>query len=192
MKTNYAILYSSVASLVAVAILVAFAISGSPGTYDSTHDFINDVGQLGNTDDVTRTVEVRIRDNVFQPEKIIIEQGETVRFNISNDGVFVHEFYIGSPKMHSIRQKETAMMVERGMIELGGINYGMMDMDMNGRQIMRHYDTNGVLLEPGDSTEIIWQFGRESILEYACNLPGYYDSGMVGTFGFSSTATKTN
>ena len=46
--------------------------------------------------------------------------------------------------------------------------------------LMSHDDPNSVLLEPGDSGEVIWKFTEARALEFACNMPGHYDSGMIG------------
>ena len=42
-----------------------------------------------------------------------------------------------------------------------------------------------VLLEPGQSGEIIWRFPDLATLEFACNVPGHYQSGMVGRIQLS-------
>ena len=36
------------------------------------------------------------------------------------------------------------------------------------------------MLEPNKSGEIIWKFSKDISLEMACNIPGHYESGMVG------------
>ena len=61
-----------------------------------------------------------------------------------------------------------------------------MAMDMGDGQMMKHDDPNSKLLEPGETMEIIWTFNKEAALEFACNIPGHYDSGMVGEFEFST------
>jgi len=40
------------------------------------------------------------------------------------------------------------------------------------------------LLEPGKSGEVIWKFTKPTKLEFACNVPGHYQSGMVGKIKF--------
>ena len=46
-----------------------------------------------------------------------------------------------------------------------------------------HDDPNSVLLEPGKSGEIVWTFPKDAdvAIEFACNVPGHYQSGMVGS-----------
>ena len=119
-------------------------------------------------------------DNLYSPENIEVKKGETVRFVLKNKGEFVHEFNIGTAKMHKAHQKEMMMMVEHGVLEPDKINYARMKMDMGGGKTMEHNDPNSALLEPTKSVQIIWKFDTDSKLEFACNIPGHYESGMVG------------
>jgi uncharacterized cupredoxin-like copper-binding protein len=45
---------------------------------------------------------------------------------------------------------------------------------------MKHDDPNSVLVEPGKTAELTWTFTKASGLEFACNIPGHYQAGMVG------------
>ena len=60
------------------------------------------------------------------------------------------------------------------------IDHDMMKMDMGGGKTMEHNDPNSALLEPGKSGEVIWKFTKAMELEFACNVPGHYEAGMVG------------
>ncbi|MFD2207660.1 cupredoxin domain-containing protein [Kiloniella antarctica] len=135
------------------------------------------IGKAGDVSQVTRTIEVNLEDNFFTPEKITVDKNQTVRFLISNSGEFVHEFNIGTAAMHEEHQKEMMMMIDHGMLEVDKINR---DMKMGDGEAMSHDDPNSVLLEPGESAEIIWRFPESAELEFACNVPGHYESGMVG------------
>ena len=77
------------------------------------------------------------------------------------------------------------MMVEHGVLEADRINYERMKMKMSGGKTMEHDDPNSILLEPGKSDEIIWKFTNATEMEFACNVPGHYDAGMVGQFHFN-------
>ena len=46
--------------------------------------------------------------------------------------------------------------------------------------MMKHDDPNSVLVEPGKSAELTWTFAKATRLEFACNIPGHYQAGMVG------------
>ena len=109
-----------------------------------------------------------------------VKKGETIRFVLKNKGEVVHEFNIGTAKMHKAHRKEMMMMVEHGVLEPDRINHVRMKMDMGGGKTMEHNDPNSALLEPKKSAEIVWKFSSDAKLEFACNIPGHYESGMVG------------
>ena len=141
-------------------------------------------GAPGNLGEVDRTVRVALEDVYFEPEKINVRAGETIRFVLTNNGDLVHEFNIGTPHMHAEHQEEMQMMVDHGVLEPDRINFKMMKMKMPDGTTMEHDDPNSVLLEPNGTAEIVWKFAKAMELEFACNIPGHYDAGMAGTFEF--------
>ena len=148
------------------------------------HGAASSIGEPGVASEITRTIEITMLDNLFEPESITVKKGETVKFIIKNKGEFVHEFNIGTAAMHAHHQEEMMMMMEHGVLEADKINHDMMKMDMGGGKTMEHNDPNSVLLEPSKSAEIIWKFSKETELEFACNVPGHYESGMMGKVKF--------
>ena len=156
----------------------------SSGSHDGGHGAKTNIGMPGKATAATRTIEINMLDNLYEPESISVKEGETVRFVIKNSGEFVHEFNIGTAAMHANHQKEMMMMVEHGVLEADKINHDMMKMDMGGGKTMEHDDPNSVLLEPGKSGEVVWTFAKASKIEFACNVPGHYDSGMMGQVKF--------
>jgi uncharacterized cupredoxin-like copper-binding protein len=142
------------------------------------------IGEPGNASEADRTLTVEMHDNYYEPEAIEVKPGETVRFVVENKGSIVHEFNIGTPAMHEGHQKEMMMMVEHGVIQGDKLNEEMMDMDMGNGQSMKHNDPNSVLLEPGQSKEVVWTFTDKGGIEFACNIPGHYQSGMYGEVNF--------
>jgi uncharacterized cupredoxin-like copper-binding protein len=140
----------------------------------------NAAGEPGKKADVSRTLEIDMTENRYSQEKITVKAGETIRFMIHNKGELVHEFNIGTPTMHKGHQKEMMMMVDHGVLEADRINHARMKMDMGGGRTMEHNDPNSALLEPGKSKTIIWKFSNAGTFEFACNVPGHYDAGMVG------------
>lgn len=166
------------------AILIAGWLIAGPavaaGSHSGGHGHPMEFGEPGKASEVSRTIEVTMGDNYFEPEKIQVKTGETVRFVVKNEGAFVHEFNIGTAAMHAAHQKEMTMMVEHGALEADKINHDMMKMDMGGGKTMEHNDPNAVLLEPGQSEEVVWKFAGSTDLEFACNVPGHYQAGMMG------------
>jgi uncharacterized cupredoxin-like copper-binding protein len=163
----------------------------TPGTMQGTipgtghgagagHGPSNAAGEPGKESEVSRTVTIDMTDNRYSIEEITVKAGETIRFVISNKGRLVHEFNIGTPDMHKGHQKEMMMMVDHGVLEADRINHARMKMDMGGGRTMEHNDPNSILLEPGKSKAIVWTFSNAGTFEFACNVPGHYDAGMVG------------
>ena len=74
------------------------------------------------------------------------------------------------------------MMMDHGMLTPTGIDHAMMKMDHSkmGMPQMKHDDPNAVLVAPGKTGELVWTFPRDARLEFACNIPGHYQTGMVG------------
>jgi len=131
----------------------------------------------------TRTVEVLLQDISFSPKSLDVKAGETVRFVLVNKGQLLHEFNLGDAAMHASHQQEMLKMQSSGMLTPTGMKIGGMDHsamghgDMGG---MKHDDPNSVLVEPGKTAELTWTFSKAGALEFACNIPGHYQAGMVG------------
>ncbi len=145
-----------------------------------THAGVEAIGKPGNASDRTRTIEVTMYDNYYEPETIDIREGETVRFVIRNGGDLVHEFNIGTAKGHMAHQGEMMMMVEHGVLEADRINWDAAKKMQASMGHGAHDDPNSTLLEPGQTGEIVWTFPEHATLEFACNVPGHYDAGMMG------------
>jgi uncharacterized cupredoxin-like copper-binding protein len=167
-----------------LALLVPAAWAAGKHAGGHGHPISGVFGEPGKAANVARTVEITMRDNFYEPEKVTVAEGETVRFVVKNAGELVHEFNIGTAHSHEEHQKEMQMMVEHGVLEADKINYERMKMDMGGGKTMEHDDPNSVLLEPGKSGEIVWKFTQAAELEFACNVPGHYHAGMVGVIHF--------
>ena len=142
------------------------------------------VGQPGKAKNVDRTVAITMMDNYFEPESVSVKPGETIRFTVKNEGALVHELNIATASMHEAHQEEMQMMVEHGVLKGDRIDKEAMNMDMGNGQTMSHDHANSVLLEPGQSGEIIWKFSKPGELEFACNVPGHYQAGMYGDIDF--------
>ncbi|PHQ73188.1 cupredoxin domain-containing protein [Marinobacter sp.] len=168
--------------IVAVAAMSMSAVTLAAGAHGGGHGASS--GEPGKASEASRTITVEMYDNYYEPEEITVEPGETVRFVVKNEGSLVHEFNIGTPSMHEGHQKEMMKMVEHGVIQGSKLNQDMMEMDMGDGKSMKHDDPNSVLLEPGQSKEVVWKFTDQGDIEFACNVPGHYQSGMYGEVNF--------
>ena len=107
-------------------------------------------GQPGNETNISRTIEVDIRDDTgFSIDNMEVRAGETIRFVVRNLGRMRHEIRIGDPDY----QLAHAEMVRR-------------------MPAVEHDDPNAIIVAPGESGWIIWQFGSSAVVELACHLSG--------------------
>ena len=137
------------------------------------------IGEKGKLSEVNRTIEIKMYDNYFEPNEIIIKKGETIKFIVSNYGELVHEFNIATKEMHIKHQPEMMKMVENQILLADKIDKKKMKEMAKKDHSMAHSHSNSVLLEPNEIGEIIWKFSTNANLEVACNVPGHYEIGMV-------------
>ena len=116
-------------------------------------------GSPGKESEASRTVKIQAADTMrFDPAKLQIKQGETIRFAITNVGRIKHEFAIGdraTQRAHETMMKKMANM--------------------------KHDDDAAtVSLEPGETKTLVWKFDKRPAapIEIACHEPGHYDAGM--------------
>ena len=110
-----------------------------------------------------RTIEIVAYDNMrFEPDRITVEPGETVRFRVRNAGKIQHSFTLGTSEYHSRHDQEM--------------------MRMPADQIPSHMDDslNGVVVQPGQIETLTWRFSEDAPIRFACHIPGHYPAGMVG------------
>ena len=163
------------------ACVLAFSVSAvaSPGSHA-------EIGQPAAAASATRTVNIEMTDLAFSPKTLEVKAGETVRFVLVNKGQLLHEFNLGDAAMHAEHQKEMLKMQQSGAMTTTGMDHAGMDHGAMGQGSMpmagmTHDDPNSVLVEPGKTAELTWTFSGTRDREFACNVPGHYQAGMVGT-----------
>jgi uncharacterized cupredoxin-like copper-binding protein len=119
------------------------------------------VGKPGKAEDVDRVINVSMRETedgvmIFEPAEFEFEPGETIRFNIKNDGELEHEFVLDTVEQNVVHKTMMAQMN------------------------MEHDDPNSIRLDAGAEGAVIWTFANEGTFEFACLIPGHYESGMHG------------
>jgi uncharacterized cupredoxin-like copper-binding protein len=172
--------FAKLAGVAAALTLSAFPINAFAAGGHGAAGKTGPHGAPGNVGEVSRTIEITMRDNFYEPEEINIEEGQTIRFVVTNAGEFVHEFNIATPAMHKAHAPEMMMMVEHGVLEPDRINWAAAEEMKASMGHGMHEEGNSILLEPGETGELIWKFPKHAALEFACNIPGHYDSGMAG------------
>ena len=137
------------------------------------------IGSKGNVTDVTRVIKVIMYDNYYEPSSFQIKKGETIKFEVENAGMLVHEFNIANKMMHMKHQPEMVKMAENGILLAFSIDKEKMKKMAKMDKSMGHSHSNSVLLEPKQKGDIIWKFDNAVNIEVACNVPGHYQAGMI-------------
>ncbi|MEZ9119211.1 cupredoxin family protein [Vibrio cyclitrophicus] len=88
--------------------------------------------------------------------KVDIESNDVVQFVVMNTGKIDHEFSIGSA---SEQLEHREMMKNMG-------NHA-------------HDSGSTVTVEPGKAKQLLWHFHGDNNVEFACNIPGHAEAGMV-------------
>ncbi|CAM0557147.1 hypothetical protein EHLJMEHL_02235 [Vreelandella titanicae] len=156
-------------SLLTISLCVMGSTSWAAGEHDGS---LNDASSA----DVDRTISFEAGDMWFDPEDIQVTAGETIKFEISNTGNLEHEFVIGDK---AAQEEHRKMMQE--MSSGHGEGHGGHDMaeGAHGGQMP------SITIGGGETKTLVWTASSDvDSLEYACNIPGHYESGMYGDINF--------
>jgi uncharacterized cupredoxin-like copper-binding protein len=156
-----------VAGLAITAAIVATSMSGSELVFfghasaHGNHTFA--AGEPGDPRRPFRVAEVLMTDGpgtmAFTPDRLEVKRGEQIKFVLKNIGAVDHEFLIDSFANNAKHKKE-----------------------MERHPDMAHDEPNGARLKPNTTAEILWRFTKAGTFEFACLIPGHYETGMKGTF----------
>lgn len=167
MKTHYSTLSKNAAMTFAALLLAASAASAS-GNHAGGHGE-SAIGKPGVAAKVNRTVTVDMADTMrYTPSAIQAKKGETIRFVVKNSGQVPHEMSLGT-------EKELLEHLE------------LMKKFPN----MEHDEPSKLTLAPGKQGEIIWQFTKAGVVNFACLMPGHFEAGMRGKVNVDVAATST-
>ncbi len=151
-----------------VALLALSTLSSQAG---ATQAFA--FGEPADAAKADRTVQVVLEDIAFEPKSLRVKAGETVRFVVINQGRLPHEFNLGDKAMHAEHQKQ--MLAMSMSVQDGSTGHGE-----HQHAAHVHDHPNSVLVMPGQRAELAWTFKAGAPIEFACNVPGHYQAGMVG------------
>ncbi len=151
----------------AIALSTAYPALAAPGPAghahadaDATHGGSGTDGSPGNPAQVDRVVRVEALDTTFNVKQIQVRPGETIKFVITDKSSIPHEFVIASQKEHLEHRQMMQQMANMTMED----------------------EPNAVSVQPGQTKELVWKFGNDTAVEFACDIPGHAEMGMVGTF----------
>ncbi len=115
-----------------------------------------------------KTIKITMTEMAFTPETVNVKAGETVIFDIVNDGKIRHELVIGDE--HAQDEAEQAMQA--------------MQSESTGHSDGGHGDEEGVAMSitlgPGESGQLTYTAGAPGTLLIGCHEIGHYGAGMVG------------
>lgn len=140
------------------ATLLGITIAAAAFGHDGSHF---SAGAPGDPKRPARIVKVSMLDDgktmQFEPAVIEVRRGEQIRFVITNNGTWDHEFMLAT-KADNRKHAEV----------------------MRKFPDMEHDDPNATRLAPFNSGELVWRFTKSGEFEYACLIPGHLEAGMHG------------
>ncbi|MGY5511758.1 copper-resistant cuproprotein CopI [Vibrio antiquarius] len=126
-------------------------VSGMPG--------MSAVGMPANGEKPDKVVHVLLTDDmkITFKKDVTIEPDDVVQFVVMNTGKINHEFTIGSAE---------EQLKHREMMKTTSGDH-------------MHDSGNAVTVEPGKAKQLLWHFHGDKNVEFACNIPGHAEAGMV-------------
>jgi uncharacterized cupredoxin-like copper-binding protein len=151
------------AGLTMAATMLSAPLLPGPASAHGSHAQAFAAGEPGDPRKPFRTVEIVMTDGpgtmAYTPARLEVRKGEQIKFVLRNVGMVDHEFLIDSSANNARHKKE-----------------------MEANPEMAHAEPNGARLEPNATAEILWRFTKAGTFEFACLIPGHYETGMKGTF----------
>ncbi|MCG7489492.1 cupredoxin family protein [Vibrio sp. Of14-4] len=89
-------------------------------------------------------------------KEVNIDPNDVVQFVVMNVGKIDHEFTIGSAK-EQLEHREMMKSMPHHMHDSG----------------------SAVTVKPGEAKQLLWHFHGDNKVEFACNIPGHAEAGMV-------------
>jgi len=155
-------LAQSIALASAVLGAAALMQSLSPHQRTMAHsDHVFAAGEPGDPKKAFRVIEITMTDGpgtmTYSPNRIEVRRGEQIKFVLKNVGYLPHEFLLDSFE-----------------------NNAKHKIEMQKNPEMEHDDPNGKRVESKKGAEILWRFTKAGTFEFACLIPGHYETGMKG------------
>jgi uncharacterized cupredoxin-like copper-binding protein len=107
-------------------------------------------------------VEITMKDNRFDPDRIRVRTGQKVTIRFDNEGALTHEAYIGDERAQE--EHEAEMTAPK---ELPGHDMGN-----------EHGDADALRVEPGNTGSLEHTFDQTGTTLIGCHEPGHWAAGM--------------
>jgi uncharacterized cupredoxin-like copper-binding protein len=147
-------------NLATTGLVVIATMTSAPAarSHDHGHHYESySAGEPGDPNKPARTIEVAMREMMYEPSKIEVKRGEQIRFVLRNVGSEDHEFLLATTKENL---KHARVMKKHPHME--------------------HDEPNGVRVAPKKTAEILWKFTKAGAFEYSCLIPDHREYGMTG------------
>lgn len=145
--------------LVSGLLLLAACAGDDPLPASASHNANHEDGASGEVADVDFVVDIEMSEFAFDIIPSEFEAGSTVLFVFTNNGGMEHEAIIGD--MDAQRQAEATMANGAGHDETGHSS-----------------DAPSIVLQPGESGELVVVFDESAEVIVGCHIPGHWDLGM--------------
>ncbi len=118
---------------------------------------------------VTRTVAVHMDDTMrFNPDRLEVKAGETIRFVVTNAGQLPHELVLGNEKELAVHAEEMRRMAT-----------------VPTDHAHQHGGGAALTVAPGQTGELVVTFAQAGTVHMACLVPGHFEAGMRGQIAIS-------
>ena len=142
-----------------LGVVAAVALMGGCG--GSSHDSMSHGSEAGTKSDsasgAVRTVDVTMRDIMYDPPAVTVKDGETVTFVFHNAGKIPHDAFLGDEAAQTEHEKKM----------MGGPSMG------------GHMDDDAITVQPGLQGSITHTFKAGDALVIGCHQAGHYAAGMT-------------
>jgi uncharacterized cupredoxin-like copper-binding protein len=107
-----------------------------------------------------RTVELTMTEQLtFEPARIQVRRGETIRFVVRNDSSVAHEAYVGTEEEQRVHATQ----------------HGLVPID---KQWTTSHMGYGINVAPSGTGELVVAFDNAYAYVIGCHYPGHYEAGM--------------
>src|SRR6516162_5121622 len=137
--------------------VIAMVASAPARSHDHGHHHESySAGEPGDPKKPARTIEIAMREMMYEPGKMEVKRGEQIRFVLRNVGSEDHEFLLATAK-ENLKHAEV----------------------MKKHPHMEHDEPNGVRVAPKKTAEIFWKFTKAGMFEYSCLIADHREYGMT-------------
>ena len=138
-------------------IAMAMLASAPARSHGHGHHQSYSAGEPADPNKPARTIEIAMKEMMYEPSRIEVKQGEQIRFVLRNVGSEDHEFLLATTKEN---------------LKHAGV--------MKKHPHMEHDEPNGVRVAPKKTAEIFWKFTKAGMFEYSCLIADHREYGMTG------------